>query len=400
MAPSSSSLRVMAVRETPEVHPALAVLQARSDVELKSFLSCQDALQHLDQIKPHAVVIDVSDRVPPGGVPAAIRLLEGLDTLGIACLILAKDESAIEGVAPEWVQRLSRSVSGDELWGRLASIQHTQQIVRRAQLELSHMQRLGRHLDRQFAEVDQDMRLASRLQREFLPQDIPGVENLSFGVLYRPAAWVSGDIYDIARVDEDHVCMYVADAVGHGMAASLMTMFVKKAIQSKEIGQGGYSILSPSETLQRLNDSIADQNLQNSQFVTALYGVLDHKNLVWRFARGGHPYPILVEPDGSLRELRSDGGLLGLYRGQEFLTKEISLKPGQKVIIYSDGMELAFIEKREGDTGEPRYRQEFRRVAHKSAKHFVNDLGALIEAEEGSLNPRDDITILIMEVLK
>ena len=143
--------------------------------------------------------------------------------------------------------------------------------MRQTQLEMHHMQQLGRHLNRQIAEVDQDMRLARRLQQEFLPQSLPQIDGFRFSVVYRPASWVSGDIYDIARIDEKHLTFYVADAMGHGMAASLLTMFVRRAIRNKEVDRSGYRILSPSETVQILNDALADEQLNNCQYVTAGY---------------------------------------------------------------------------------------------------------------------------------
>jgi sigma-B regulation protein RsbU (phosphoserine phosphatase) len=270
--------------------------------------------------------------------------------------------------------------------------------VRGVQLERHHMQRLGRHLDKQFAELDHDMRLASRLQKEFLPRTLPRIDGVEFAVLYRPASWVSGDIYDVSPVDEDRLSFYVADAVGHGMAASLLTMFVRRAMNSKEIGTSGYRILSPSETLHQLNDALADEKLNNSQYVTAAYCLFDHQRMTLQFARGGHPYPILVEPDGTLSEIRIEGGLLGLFPGQEFPTKQLILKPGQKIILHSDGMELAFLEEREERTEQPRYKREFERVAHLPPAELIAQLEHMIDNEEGSLNPRDDVTVIVMQI--
>ncbi|MCG3137752.1 MAG: hypothetical protein HJJLKODD_01602 [Phycisphaerae bacterium] len=392
------AFRMLVVRESGAQCAALLNVTQRNEVQTSYSLSCQDALQRLTDYNPQVVLIDCPASVPPGGPAAFVRLLEAMDVQGIASVVLAGQQFQHFEDIPEWVQVLPYHLSSDELWGRLASIQHVQQIVRRAQLEMTHMQRLGKHLNQQFAEVDQEMRLASRLQKEFLPNTLSGVPGLAFAVLYRPASWVSGDIYDVSRVDEANVSFYVADAVGHGMAASLMTMFVKRAMVSKEISQGRYRVLSPSETLTQLNDAIVQQELKNSQFVTATYCVLNHKTRQLSFARGGHPYPILVEPDGSLRELRTEGGLLGLFPGQEFPDKTVQIKPGQKLIVHSDGMEQAFVEERDPETGEPRYRQEFRRVAHMPARQFITELEQIMDYEEGSLNPRDDITVLVVEV--
>ena len=94
-----------------------------------------------------------------------------------------------------------------------------------------------------FQGLQEEMRLAARLQQDFLPRSLPEVGAVRFGVLFRPVSWLSGDIYDIARLDETHVGFYVVDAMGHGMPAALLTMFVKKALQTKRIIGNTYQII-------------------------------------------------------------------------------------------------------------------------------------------------------------
>jgi len=391
--------RLLVIRESHQIAEGLARLLEREELQASISMSCQDGLQRLADLSPSIVIVDSSTSAPPGGQVAFERLLDVLNNQGIACLALRKEGASSETPIPDWVQALDYTVSADELHGRVASIQHCQHIVRQTQLEMHHMQRLGRHLSKQFAEVDQDMRLASRLQQEFLPRSLPQIDGFRFSVVYRPASWVSGDIYDITRIDERHVSFYVADAVGHGMAASLLTMFVRRAIRSKEVDRSGYRILSPSETLQILNDALADEHLNNCQFVTACYCLLDHTTRILTFARGGHPHLILMAPDGSMREIQTGGGLLGLSPRQEFPAAQIKLQSGQKVILHSDGMDLTFVEQRDYKTGEPRYKKEFQKVVRLPAEKLARRLEQMIDAEEGSISPQDDVTVVVMEVL-
>src|SRR5688572_8924311 len=82
--------------------------------------------------------------------------------------------------------------------------------------------------------LDEELRLAARLQQDFLPKSLPQVGPVRFHTLFRPAGHVSGDIYDVMRLDETHVGFYIVDAVGHGMPAALLTMFLKNAMVTKE----------------------------------------------------------------------------------------------------------------------------------------------------------------------
>ncbi len=142
--------------------------------------------------------------------------------------------------------------------------------------------------------LDEELRLAARLQQDFLPKTLPQIGPIHFHTLYRPAGYVSGDLYDVARLDETHVCFYMADAVGHGMPAALLTMFIKNALVTKQITPGGYRLLDPGETLERLNASLVDQNLTHATFATAVYGTVNASTLVCRYAGAGHPPPLLM----------------------------------------------------------------------------------------------------------
>jgi serine phosphatase RsbU (regulator of sigma subunit) len=229
-------------------------------------------------------------------------------------------------------------------------------------------------------QMGEEMRLAARLQRDFLPRRLPEVGPARFGVLYRPATWVSGDIYDVIRLDEAHVGFYVADVVGHGMPAALLTMFIKKALQTKRILGSTYEIVSPEEAMAELNTDICDQNLSSCQFCTAVYAVLDTASLVLTYCRAGHPEPIRIFRDPgeprTLGEPRTEvsglgeprtvvsglgdprtevsglpslhterlagpGSLLGIFPEEQFTSQSVQLRPGQRVLFYSDGLEEA-----------------------------------------------------------
>ena len=190
-------------------------------------------------------------------------------------------------------------------------------------------------------QVDEQMRLASRLQRDFLPRRLPEVGPVRFAAMYRPADWVSGDIYDIARLDETHVGFWLADAVGHGLPAALLTMFIKKALQTKRIVGNRYEILRPDESLSLLNQDICEQNLSSCQFCTAVYCLLDCSTMTLSYARAGHPEPVLLHADGSSELLGGTGGLLGILPEEQYQLQQVKLSPGDRLVVYSDGAQEA-----------------------------------------------------------
>ncbi len=329
----------------------------------------------------------------------ADRLVERLGGACVGVILVTPDAngqvSSRRGSG--YLDLVEPDTSGEELAGRFSAMARYRPLIQQLERELTNMQRLGKRLNLHFTEIDQEMRLASRLQHDFLPQELPTVGGIQVSSIYRPASWVSGDIYDVFRIDEDHIGLYVADAVGHGMAAGLLTMFIKRAMVPKRIDGQEYKVLDPGVVLAHLNDSLKHQNLPNCQFVTACYCVYNVCTGVLRVARGGHPYPIRVGTDSSLSEIRSVGGLLGVFEGETFETITTELGPGEKLMLYSDGIELAFLEHRERPSGEPRYKNEFRAVASASAKDLIKRIGEMLDAEEGSLHPQDDVTVIVLE---
>jgi len=240
------------------------------------------------------------------------------------------------------------------------------------------------------------MRLAARLQQHFLPKHLPEIEAMKFATIYRPATWVSGDIYDVMRLDENHVGFYIADAVGHGMPAALLTMFIKRSIVTKRIKQNSYELITPDVVLEKLNNDLIDQNLSNFQFATACYGILNIHSLELKIASAGHPLPILIDEHAHTRELQVGGSLLGVFPDATYTTETFTLQPEQKLLLFSDGVEVAFVN--EGPDHPLRFRQEFGNLSHYNIEAMCEKLLTIINAEEGSLHPRDDVTIVGIEL--
>ncbi|HMO86471.1 MAG TPA: PP2C family protein-serine/threonine phosphatase, partial [Lacipirellulaceae bacterium] len=215
--------------------------------------------------------------------------------------------------------------------------------------------------------------------------------------LFRPAGYVSGDLYDVMRLDETHIGFYVADAVGHGMPAALLTMFMKNALITKEPGQGSYRLVPPAQTISHLNRSLCDQQLSHATFATALYGVLDTKSLGFSFSRGGHPNPLLLRKTGELLELTAEGSLLGIFDDESFDTGSADLQSGDRLFIYTDGIEVAFAEDR-GVIDTQAWKRELQRRHQLTTAELLADFNRHLDSETGSLMPKDDLTLILVEV--
>ena len=292
------------------------------------------------------------------------------------------------------VVHAEKNERAEMLAGRMSTMLEMNHWHIQNRIEIERLKMVGQPLSDHFNEVTEEMHLASRLQRDFLPRELPKLPGIRFGTVYRPATWVSGDIYDIMRLDENHFAFYLADAVGHGMPAALLTMYIKRAIVPKRIKGTSYELVPPGEILASLNEDMCQQGLSDSQFATCCYGIMNFKDNTIRLANAGHPYPLLMRPDKKIEEFRVKGALLGVIEDAEYETKEFQMEAGDKLLVYSDGVEAAFDMSDVDLDGPPKFRDEFDDLVDLPISDLVEKLLYQIDAEIGSLHPRDDVTVV------
>ena len=322
-----------------------------------------------------------------------------MDAWSIECLVLAKEITRKAAGDAKWghVMCAGWDESVEMLKGRLATLlkmgskDPPMAEARRRQAERDEA------LNHSLEEVTEEMRLAARVQEDFLPKDLPGMAGVGFGTVYRPASWLSGDIYDIMRLDESHVGFYVVDAVGHGMPAALLTMFIKRALVTKRIEGHEYQIIEPGEALSQLNTEMVEQKLSNHPFATACYGILNIHTLGVRLANAGHPAALLIGSDGEIKELQAEGSLLGVFEDADYATVEFGLQQGDKMVLYSDGVEDVIVETNGGES--TRFREGFVDLARGDAQSLCDGLLEAIDGPQDSRRVRDDATVVAVEIL-
>ncbi len=256
----------------------------------------------------------------------------------------------------------------------------------------AEVHRVNKRLQQAYQQIDQELELAQRIQTSFLPQSLPEIPSCRFAVHYLLCGRVGGDFYDVFRLDEHHVGFYVADAMGHGVPASLLTIFIKKGIRAKEVFGKQYRLVPPGEVLEKLNKELVDQQLSENPFITMAYGLYNHRDATIQFARAGHPYPLYIPHDGPLELWQLQGLLLGVVDAS-FPALTYQLRPGDKVLFYSDGVDNAAFE------GQPPGTESLlacaERHRHLAVDEFVSRLAR--DLFGGGPNP-DDLTLLGLEV--
>lgn len=280
---------------------------------------------------------DVSLALVDGHEEKSIETARQLQASGVLTVLLGGTPAHRNSDFP--ILRVDDDVTPRELHARLETAAAVAPYLRRMYTGLAEAETLTREASRTANEIAEEMQIAQQLQQDFLPRTLPRIGPVRFGVRYIPAGFVSGDLYDVARLDETHIGFYVADAVGHGMPAALMTMFIKKALQTKRISGNTYEIIPPNEAMAQLNADLHRQKLSLCEFCTVVYGVIDTESLTCTVSRAGHPLPIWMHPDGSYESVNMAGSLLGIIEQAQFECRTLQLQPGDRMLFYSDGAE-------------------------------------------------------------
>lgn len=255
----------------------------------------------------------------------------------------------------------------------------------------------------EMTKLHEELASAASIQREYMPKALPEIDGIDMGIVYRPASYVSGDIYDIVELDEHHTGFFLADAVGHGVPAALMTMVISQGLHKTEGKGDALRIVEPAEALRRLNLTMTKNASEQARFATAAYAIHDKRNNTITVAGAGHPPALLVRSEtGEVEQIESQGPLLGVFADLEFEQTTHQLNPGDVFIIYSDGFEVAF--PKQGAEGDERKRPTLTYIKELteagSGKHALIEAIATLEehldAQSGSLHQPDDITALFM----
>jgi sigma-B regulation protein RsbU (phosphoserine phosphatase) len=195
--------------------------------------------------------------------------------------------------------------------------------------------------------LESGLTAAATVQSSLLPEVSPKIHGVDFEWSYQACESLGGDMFNIFRLDERRVGMYVLDVSGHGPSAALQSVTLSHVLTPFE-QQGGilksingtsgrYEVTSPPEVARRLNRAFPLIE-RSGQFFTFLYGVLDVETRVVRYVKAGHPGPLVVSHDGA-RCLEKGGGIpIGIEPDAEYEEEQVKLSAGDSLVFYTDGV--------------------------------------------------------------
>ena len=242
--------------------------------------------------------------------------------------------------------------------------------------------------------IGAELSLATRIQADMLPNIYPAFPDRPEFDIYAsmdPAKEVGGDFYDFFLVDDDHLCMVIADVSGKGVPAALFMMAAKIILASNAMMNK-----SPAEILTDTNASICSNN-HEEMFVTVWLGILEISTGKLTAANAGHEYPVLMQPDGVFEYYKDKHGfVIGGMEGIRYKEYEIMLKPGAKLFLYPDGVPEA-TNAEEELFGAERLLEALNNDRSASPAQVLKNVRSHVDAFVKQAEQFDDLTMLCLE---
>ena len=245
--------------------------------------------------------------------------------------------------------------------------------------------------------ISTELSLATRIQSAMLPHifpPFPGRKEIDLYAIMDPAKEVGGDFYDFFLVDDDHLCLMIADVSGKGVPAALLMMASKIILSS-------YAMLGlpPSEILAKANDALCSNN-QEEMFVTAWVGILELSTGRFVTANAGHEFPVLKRPGDGFRLVKDNHGfVLGGMPGMKYKEEEAVLEPGCTLFLHTDGV----TEANNPDAelfGTERMLAALNREPDASPEQILKNVQAAVDEFVQNADQFDDLTMLCVHYLK
>lgn len=206
-----------------------------------------------------------------------------------------------------------------------AAVEVFRDVTRERKLELELIDRNKK--------MRRDLQFAKRIQEKILPRK-GNIENINIDYIYKASEMLSGDMFDIFQIDEENIGIYISDVAGHGIAASMMTMFIRQTMRAIVA-----DILSPEVVLCELHKRFSLLNLESDKYFTIFYGVYNKVTHHFRFSNAGHNcVPVKFNATGyDLLEM-TGYPIAMLFDTMDYEEETIQLVAGDKILFYTDGI--------------------------------------------------------------
>jgi sigma-B regulation protein RsbU (phosphoserine phosphatase) len=389
--------RILIIDDSLDFRALLARLLKASGFEMMEAESGEEGLQKIGEFQPDLILLDI---MMPGidGYEVCERINADPCSRDIPIIFLSGRTDAadkIRGLAIGGADYITKPFDRGEVIARIEN----QLKIRRLTDELIAT---NAELTEKQKKLDEDLQAAAGIQQNLLPRNPPEVDNLDIAWKFMPSEQIGGDIFNVLRLDEDHLGFYMIDVSGHGVPPALVTFSISQTLQPhmgctirKRPGfTPDHQVVSPGEVLKSLDEEYPWERFE--RFLTIIYLIVNIRNGHMIYSNAAHPPPILLHADGALELLEEGGTIIGLDGILPFEEGEKILSPGDKIILYTDGV-FEFVDSRGEIFGEKRFHELVKGLYRLPIGAVLDEIVLAIERFVQGAKLQDDVSLLGIE---
>jgi serine phosphatase RsbU (regulator of sigma subunit) len=253
------------------------------------------------------------------------------------------------------------------------------------------------------ARSDQELTLARRIQRSFLLSQFPEMPRLDVHAVNISSKQVSGDFYDVVPAGDDSLLLAVADVSGKGFPAALLTSMLQASLRTQATTVPSVATILSNVNQLVYRNTLAQQQSPDAgsqQFATFFLARVDERTLRLHYSNAGHNFPIVYRTSGERVMLERGGTVIGILERAEFEEGAMDLRPGDRVLLYTDGISEAALESGEM-FGEDRIHAAIESLpASLTAREIIEGLLERVRGFLDGVEAGDDMTVMVLRVLE
>jgi sigma-B regulation protein RsbU (phosphoserine phosphatase) len=190
----------------------------------------------------------------------------------------------------------------------------------------------GRTRRRREAAEQRELAEALKIQQRLLPQQVPQIDGWELAVSWQPASGVGGDCFDTIRFSDTRLGISIADVVGKGIPAALLMSNLQAAVRAF-----ASEVVDPRELCHLVNRILCG-NIAEGRFISFFYALLDASTGALVYTNAGHYLPMLIRADGAAERLGIGGPVLGVIADAEYEQAQVTIAPGDRLVLFTDGL--------------------------------------------------------------
>jgi phosphoserine phosphatase RsbU/P len=401
-------VKILIVDDSKQIRFMLQRLLERWGYEVIAACNGMEAWQY---IQHESINLIISDWVMPqmDGLELCRRLrADDFAHYVYIILLTSKDNKAdlIEGMEAGADDFLIKPFHADELRLRIRAGERILRLESTLEERNQKLHEMYQHLEQAYSQIRKDLEAAATMQQSLLPETAVTLCDVRFDWIFRPCAFVAGDIFNFFRLDEHHLGFYHLDVAGHGIPSALLSVTLSKVL-NPDPNQGSplkyfipipphYEINNPIDVVRQLNNRFQSDS-SCAIYFTMVYGVLDTRSRFLMLTQAGHPSPIHLGCQSAPALLGTGGFPVGMLPEVDYESVELNLNHGDRLFLYSDGVTECMNESKEV-FGDERLQGLLKMANNLPLHDALSTLENALSTWRGDTGFDDDISILALEI--